>query len=543
MNVNIDILNLEVDQQGIKNYFFPFSPNDLLDAENFLYSHFSKIAKYQKQEKMHEKEIFSIIMILLIEEVMTSFRCLKFLDGFQKCNHQLLIPDRYKNLKHFMENKTPDIQQNIAQLHRGPDRAKFYTAPILKAREFFKWNKLSIDLLNPKKTHDLILSVHNIPLIETHAKQSPAIVKYSLMAEWYNETPVFTKRISPQWTEIIEAVLEVVIQLFHKHQIQLPQTIQSYLKKLMDELYIIVNSWTESILKNASKFPDTLWTGTGAKIWTRMLRHAVRHAGNTVEGHDHGHCIGISLIPNRIPPSFHIAEFDSCDTFWTVNDSYAKQTENNLQHQYVSQDQLPQIRSLQLDLIHKSGKQNPSLFNRNITKWMLPTSVYTEDMTLFNFPGDGYIMIDFHARILSNLSKLGYHTIHKPHPPEICINPDPNLFGNAYQTKTLTCPLQQSLQECDGIVFDYIQTTILPNILASQKPIVFFDLGFINWLPEFKALFLERCVIMDAWFDEENRAQIHWDQLDNALNQAVELCYAWYNDPEKSTLFFGIDQN
>ena len=111
--------------------------------------------------------------------------------------------------------------------------------------------------------------------------------------------------------------------------------------------------------------------------------------------------------------------------------------------------------------------------------------------------------------------------LHKPHPGSVSLPRDG--FTQAFGGRTLTEPFDQVMHLADAFIFVTSQSTPFISILAESKPVVFIDLGLFEWVPEAYEMLGRRCRIVRGRFDEDNRAQVDWDELRNAISEAGDL--------------------
>ncbi|HEC65179.1 MAG TPA: hypothetical protein ENI23_07795 [bacterium] len=125
------------------------------------------------------------------------------------------------------------------------------------------------------------------------------------------------------------------------------------------------------------------------------------------------------------------------------------------------------------------------------------------------------MQIDLELRIVNILKKAGYKVIYKNHPDGNLSDSIIDFFGSNVQT--VSERLEEVMSHADAFLFYHSRSTTFGQALCTNKPIIYINGGWEDWLPEIYELIVKRCCIVSAHFDERNRLIINEEELLDAL--------------------------
>lgn len=164
---------------------------------------------------------------------------------------------------------------------------------------------------------------------------------------------------------------------------------------------------------------------------------------------------------------------------------------------------------------------NRKKLSLNDAHLMYVATLYTgEDVHALPLMPD-IVAVDWQVRLFSFLSDKGYKLSFKPHPESYTLPPE--YFHKKQNVKILSGLFSDVWQEADFLLFDYPQTTAFREALHTDRPIVVFDFPRLKISNIARPLLEKRCSLVKAWFDKDGRAQVDWDDLDKAINNAKNL--------------------
>jgi len=131
------------------------------------------------------------------------------------------------------------------------------------------------------------------------------------------------------------------------------------------------------------------------------------------------------------------------------------------------------------------------------------------------------VAVDWQARLLGKLTKWGYQVLHKPHPGGTAR--PPIGFVEKFGVRMLGGRFEDVMSRADLYLFDFALTSTFGPALSSAKPMVLIDFGMAPWIEEARKMLERRCAIVRGWFDEANRAHVHWDELRDAIEESRNL--------------------
>lgn len=515
--IEMDSFRITCDQDGVKPYYWPIRREEIVDAGSLIIQTITRVLGKGVLSGDKYAEGLVAVSVHFLREALSVFQANLLSERCRKDHKRLGLPASNHLWRSVFEGKEPQQSGFLQSLANGVYRPPFFKRALRPLRAFQErdgFTRRSIEFID--FDHDIVC-VTNCPLTTAHVEQESARVVLCPLNEWFYPpathecVTLFNKNVA---LELALQLLEELNMGFAERGGKLPPYLVSYLVNWLSEAYAWIDFYRERLRRNSDRLPKTLWAGSSGIIWSRLLAHAVRCKGGTVVSHDH--VLGASY--SEISP-VPFTEFQSCDVFVTFSKAQADLYEQNCR-KYLITGHMPQLHYLTDSLKEFAGKrmQKPALRSTKIqSKRILYVTPY--------FPTDivgpaplmpSIVAVDWQARLFCKLKEQGILIYQKPHPQ--CPTNPPEVFGTQFGVEELS-GLFENVYDCaDVLVFDWPLTTTFGFALQTDMPIVFIDFGFNRLPDEDQLLFERRCAVIRGWYDSENRAQIRFDKLSEAID-------------------------
>jgi hypothetical protein len=127
------------------------------------------------------------------------------------------------------------------------------------------------------------------------------------------------------------------------------------------------------------------------------------------------------------------------------------------------------------------------------------------------------VYIDWQGRLIDGLIGQGFRVLVKQHPEGLRKGkPLQRSQGGEF----LGGRFGEVMDQADAFVFDYPATSTLWEAICSDKPVAFVDHHLADWHPEVWADFTARCAVVPSCLDQDNRPQVDFTALAEALHHA-----------------------
>ncbi len=127
--------------------------------------------------------------------------------------------------------------------------------------------------------------------------------------------------------------------------------------------------------------------------------------------------------------------------------------------------------------------------------------------------------LDFNARLVRELQKLGWDVTLKQHPAFMEFPPE--RFPEKYGAPCITKPFEDVYSDYDMLVScDLGSTTLVPSMF-SGKPLLILNNYPTLYSEDAMRLLTQRAEIHSIFYDDANRAHIDWDRLENMLAASI----------------------
>lgn len=265
--------------------------------------------------------------------------------------------------------------------------------------------------------------------------------------------------------------------------------------------------------------PTRILSCSPASFWDRMLRVAVRERGGEAIALDHG--CGHAMHANC---TLLAREFTECDRYSTYNETAVRILKDEFSKCF------PTEFGPQRPVIDAATQCHPTPTHKERRRFPIRRILYVPFGTSGDrgrgsvLPAD-LVAVDFSARLIASLSKLGYLVSLKEHPS----NAGPSLqryLERLSLEPTNSGAFEEILASYDAVIHGDPTSTSIIAAIKSTIPLVILDRSSPVITAGARAILTERAVLAPVWFDEENRAQMHWENLAATIELASHLSFA-----------------
>lgn len=304
---------------------------------------------------------------------------------------------------------------------------------------------------------------------------------------------------------LLDAVIPTLEQMAQCPAISVREALREALFAYLTE----VGSYDAALRRHWRQVPRQLWTGTGGNILTRLARAAVRREGGFITGFEHG---GGGHIHADIGP-LHIHEFALCDRFVVDTPAKAEIFRRGLSADKSLDGSLPEIVATAAPVA--SFPRRPGAGAKPPKTVMVVTTAFVGEtqyplQPLLPDP----VYIDWQGRLIDGLTAQGFTVLVKQHPEGL--RKGKPLQRSASGT-FLGGRFGDVMDQADAFVFDYPATSTLWEAICSDKPVAFVDHHLAHWHPEVWADFTARCAVVPSALDADNRPQVDFATLAEAI--------------------------
>jgi hypothetical protein len=268
--------------------------------------------------------------------------------------------------------------------------------------------------------------------------------------------------------------------------------------------------------KNPERLPKTLWTGTCGNVWDRMLRLAVREAGGRVSAHSHA-----GGTPDYVNPVYTASEFLACDEYAAYNEREAELLSRHADPRFLLEP-IPEMKIVPVPPLPAPEPKDLGRSKNRPAILYLGNFILGREATVSHPFFSDLTAVDWQARLISRLTNAGHEVLFKEHPNNYV--PAPEEYASVCGATMIREGCFEDLLDMgDVYLFDNRSSTTFNVAVKTKKPIVFIDFGLVDFIDDARELLARRCAVVEGRLDAENRAQIDWDELREAIRRAPEL--------------------
>lgn len=508
---------------GVRGFFWPVARSELVDAARFTMLTIVQTLREGVQTGDKDALSLSTVSTKFLLECVSVFQAALLAKRFRNAAY-LDIPKEARIWRAAFSDNDPGESAFVRALRNGLKESptwRRFLRPLRGVRSKDCFLRRPIEMVDGDTD---IVCVTACPLTRTHALEAQTRVILCPLSEWFpppdRDSAWRNARATSRYRE---ALLGALYEGFEKRGCHIPGNLMEYLRSFLIEATWWVRYY-ETRLQTSQIIPRRLWIGTGGIIWSRMLANCVRRQGGVVTGHDHawGACYSEwTSVP--------FTEFQSCDVFWTFSEKQVRLYEEAGPAQcisgYVPQIQFPRGGMRSVENV-RSGRKGAKRIRTSVGGGRYSTILYITPFYPLDVVGPQPLMsapvaVDWQLRLFRMLKELGHEILYKPH-PESPLKP-PAAFQEIFGARELRGRFESVYEKADVLIFDYPLTTTFGFALRTDKPVVLIDFQFVRLPYEDRVKLEDRCGIVRAWYDEENRAQVERDRLAAAIRLATSL--------------------
>lgn len=379
--------------------------------------------------------------------------------------------------------------------------------------------KPAMPVVSARKSVDMrreIVAVSNSPMIRQHAEALGASVRLVSIHDWFrplraSDAPACADRHAAA-IRLATAATEAA---FAAGGEDVPAHLAAHLQASLTELMLLADRYHARMRREARWVPQQFWSGSGGILQQRLLRQAVRETGGIVIAHDHAHGQGIA-------EGYHdtVIELPYCDRFLTWTEAQRAVAAHHLRPDLLPHVTIPEIAVVpgQFRPAAKAAAR-PVGQGHDRQKTAIMVGILYQDERVQHTPAPTtVVLVDWEARMIAALRKLGYHVIFKPHPESPF--PPPPAYFDQLGAELRTERFEAIFGEADLIVFGFARTTTFYVSCASEIPILVADMGYGEWTEDAWNLLGRRAGVIAGHPGPDNRVEMDWSALPAAIAHA-----------------------
>jgi len=325
--------------------------------------------------------------------------------------------------------------------------------------------------------------------------------------------------------KIIDDALAVYVILGDLH---VEHSLKAFLTKVTAEYLGMAASLRAHLQGLSSRIlPSTLYAGTGKNFGTRLLGSVLRERGGELVCSEHGEGHGIYADTEE-----GYGELGFANRYIAYTEAMAQCYRVGWPNMIRLQDTMPEIEASPVG----AGTMLRSVYNRFKTETppqKVKTVLYVaggfrNDFTHIECRLPDMVYLEWQDFLFRTLQEAGYTVLCKYHPETILRNQKFEPFtGVTY----LYGNFMDHLQSADLFVFDYSQSTAFAIALCTNRPVVLINNGFPRLHISARRLLSKRCIIIDGFFDSQNRFRVSTEELLEKLRGFLpEISYEYVDE-------------
>ena len=270
----------------------------------------------------------------------------------------------------------------------------------------------------------------------------------------------------------------------------------------------------QQLKKKAGWLPDNIWLTSTGSIFSRLMAYMARQHDVHCVIHDHG--CGSGFMDLRLVKDLELSLGDEMLTF---SDMQAKGAISlQVRHADKRVVRPPNIVKSPYNLFEKNFYSATSIAGGKEMNVIYAPSIYDGDRYRSPPLLNDAVAVDYQARLLHSLSRMGHRVNVKAHPESLHEMPKGLLqIGDCQK---VVRRFEACLEEIDLILIDYPASTVIRSALHSNIPIVVIDFNRIPILPFMREVLEKRVSFLRTWRDEEFRVRFDDRELQLAIEEA-----------------------
>lgn len=526
--LELDIHKMRPTREGLPDFYWPLSYFERDAFVRQLVESCTEILREEENED--EARPYKLVAKNFIAEATTFFQGDSLSCRFRDAGYDPKPPENWKYWPCLFAGKAPPAPAFLESLRAGPAKPsavkKLFNPGLLKKalkqirfrKEGLSIDGLKVGPLNKDILKNNIITLQRGAFIGRHAACTGEDVYFVRSERWFHEvSEQEEKRAQEAANPVIEArLLKAVESAYQKQGTVLPPYSRQYLQDLLSRGAALARVHYERLIKNPGALPARLWTGSFGNTWDALLGLAVVANGGQVTAHDHGAGAGHT---NMI--QMGLVEFWGCTHYMAFTPGQAEELRKLAARSFSLDRKLPEICGLEKS---EKGNDNEGLTvlpqfegeGKPVKTIILLATIYDGDRDRIGPGAPDNFLIDWQARLISHLQDWGYKVIIKLHPES---PPPPPYFEKEFGVEVTMDYFEDIFERGDLFLFDYLYTTAFSVALKTNVPMVFIDFYGDALTDKAESLLGKRAGLVQGGY-EQNRAQIDWNALKRAIEQA-----------------------
>lgn len=529
--LNLDINELSISENGVANFYWPIETFEVHRVCLRVLNGLSTTINEAIKKDLAGVDLAIILNLHFAQISMMCYQALLLISRAKRDGYELKPDKRNRLIDSFLQGSDVPICGVLDRLRKGPAALKRWRAPLRYLRDILVGVKegMTRRSLFPVNYQKHIISVTTNPFAGFQAKQMSEKVFYRRYNTWFSSLDEKDITFDPLYLDIINRMLTVVTKEFVDDIPDYMQLLRSYLYNWLVEGFSLVDAYLRQIAQVSERIPVRLWGNVGGDIWGRILARSVKRENGEVMRFSHGSGAGY-FASSRAQGGFY---FEDCDVYSVFSNEQIKSLQEAFTGDEIVQTQCPKIicANKKFKSIHVPYKKN----NKGQKVVMYVSSVYPGEF--FYVSGkvimNDLVVLDWQVRLFSQLEKMGYKVLLKPHPVETISCKSPLTTDERFESILSEEPFEKVRHMAEVIIFDEPTTTVFSSLCLSDQPFIYIDFGLEDFSEKARVLLQKRSPIVQGWFDDENRAVVNWDNL----REAIESCHHYKDDGFANTYF------
>lgn len=424
--------------------------------------------------------------------------------------------------------RTP-VWSALIEGHRPPEplilailRAGYAYEPGWKAAARYARGLLkpALPVVSPRRSVNMareIVTVSNSPMIRQHAEAIGESVRLVSIHDWFR--PLRRSDLpacSSQHDVVLALATQATDACFAAGGETVPEGLARHLRDSLAELLLLADRYYARMIREAKWIPRQFWSGSGGILQQRLLRQAVQAVGGVVTAHDHAHGQGIA-------EGYHdtVIELPYCNRFMTWTGAQCDVARHHLRPDLLPHAAIPEIAIVpgQFRPVAPAQPVSATSDAGGRQKTAIMVGILYQDERVQHTPAPTTaVLVDWEARMIASLRRLGYRVIFKPHPESPF--PPPPAYFDQLGAELRTERFESIFGDADLIVFGFARTTTFYVSCASEVPILVADMGYGEWTDDAWQLLSRRAGVIAGQAGQDNRIEMDWSALPAAIAHA-----------------------
>ena len=537
----LDPESMPLGKDGIEDFYWPVSRADLESFRDLLQGDLMELVRHKELDTEVDWQVVRILSYEIITDALMVYQSVALHRRAEEAGVKIHASDKFRLHNALIKDQKPAPPRFSDWLWRGihpPGTLLRWFRPLRDLKPLGAFKRKRLWLMN--RSSDLV-AIAAQPFTQRHAEvvynETGKRVVLCSFWEWFSldkSERKDLKNTQPIPDEIIVELLGLIEKAFERNGEKLSDLLRNYFAQWIGKASIPIHYYYERHLRRTEKLPLTLWYGSTNHLWTRVLRAAVQATGGSCTGHDHGR--GVSMCPN---PGEHGVVLDLCDTYVAYSPFLANEF-SKLDKEILTNLPVKKVphflgrRDLFLPPPDSPINEVKGDVLAKTRVMYLASQLFGESQFLNCLPSD-IATLDWQARLFSKLKHWKLDALFKEHPESKFDLPEEYIKQMGI-TK-VSGYIEDCYDSADLFIFDFLSSPFR-TVAFSDKALVFIDFGIGVLSSTTKEILSKRCSIVKGWYDSDNRAQVNWQELKDAIESAPKL-----KDKKSVSTLFGKEPN